>query len=341
MRGIHSNPRLALRRTIVAGTLLFIVLVACDDPVGQSYLTPTLATIWPNEDGRFWTFDLVQRTWSEPGVPVYARPEDVPPITLDDVEAFLDVDRPGSNIVTEVGLYRLRFAGMAEIPGGRLVQNLFEEIAELVPGKPAREGTFEDALLARIARARPDLREKIAARFGGEIPSSTQSLEWPLILHGGAWEKTLWEIGTYGDLDDQLAWLYLDADLQPRTEFEFQLIPALADDVFLLCRILGRTTIDTRIGRLRGALECLYVVDYGVAPYFDGEVAGYFRLVDYGVVTYVPDVGPVRCLERRFEGPGTTPGDPVRRAGDTWLDIFETGFPVDGTAAPLPAVESR
>jgi hypothetical protein len=147
------------------------------------------------------------------------------------------------------------------------------------------------------------------------------------MLHGGAWERTPWEIGTYGDLDDQLAWLYLDANLQPRAEFEFQLIPSLADDVFLLCRILGRRTIETQIGRLRGALDCLYVVDYGVAVVFDQEPVGYFRLVDYGIVTYVPDVGPVQCLERRFEVPGTLPSDPIRRAGDTWLDIIDTGLP--------------
>jgi hypothetical protein len=329
MRAILSNPNVALRRAIVASALTVIVFVACDDPTGQGYLTPTLETIWPNDDGRYWAFDIVDRTWDESGVPVYAAPEEVPPVTLDDIEDFLEgFIAPGPNLVIDEGTYTLRFVGETPIPGGRLVQNLREELAGPRPEKPVHVGTFEDALLARLARARPDLREKIAARLGGrEIPSSTLQLEAALILHGGAWEKTLSGIGTYGDLDDQFSWLYLDATLLPRSEFHFQLVPSLADDVYLHCRILQRTTINTRIGRLRGALECLYVVDYGVAPIFDQETPGYFRLIDYGIVTYAPFVGPVQCLERRFEAPGTPIGSLERRAGDTWLDIFGTGLP--------------
>jgi hypothetical protein len=159
-------------------------------------------------------------------------------------------------------------------------------------------------------------------------------LDPPLMLHGGAWEKSLSKIGTYGDLDDQLAWLYLDANLTPRSEFEFQLVPSLADDVFLLCRILRRTAIDTQIGRLNYAIECLYVVDYGVVGLVsdDGEPLGYFRPVDYAIVTYAPNVGPVRCLERRFEWPAG-PDPLARRAGDTWLDLVGTGLPVPSTSA--------
>ena len=338
MRRIHPNPRMPWRRMFVASALLFTVFVACDDPTGQGGLTATIENIWPNEDGRYWTYELVQRTWDEPGVAVYDTPEEVPPITLDDIEDFLPYDSPGPNLAIDEGTYTLQFTGWASIPGGRLVQNLREVLGGPRLEQRVPSGTFEEALLARLARARPDLREKIAARLGGsDVLASATQLQAPLMLHGGAWEKTHWDIGTYGDLDDQLAWLYLDANLSPRSEFEFQLVPSLADDVFLLCRILRRTTIDTQVGRLHYAIECLYVVDYGVAQVFDQQGVGYFRLVDYGIVTYAPDLGPVQCLERRFEGPGTLPGDPLRRAGDTWLDLLETGLPV----AARSAMEAR
>jgi hypothetical protein len=146
---------------------------------------------------------------------------------------------------------------------------------------------------------RPDLRPRIAPYLDPE-PTVTGEILRPLILHGGAWEKTADWIGTYGELDRLLAWKYLTNDLRKGHEFEHQLVPSLASTVYLRARVLGTTTLETPAGRYTNAIEVFYVIDYGWSTATDesGNLLGYSRSVGYGSIHYAPGVGPIQSYER-------------------------------------------
>jgi hypothetical protein len=322
----------------LAGTLAVVLLAACgDDSTGPGSPALTLENAWPNQDGSSWTYSLVQRTWSEAPLPVYDTPEEVPPITLDQAESLLTEAATGDSIVMETANYSLQFDGMLPIVSGRLVQNLRETISfpTGTPGTETSDATFESAFLARLAQARPDLEGRIRARLPMESGgSAVLQLTAPMLLHGGAWEKSTTAIGTYNTIDSLLAWKYLGTEISVHSEFKFPLVPSLADDVFLLCRILRSTSVTTAAGRFQGALDCLYLVDYGVSTSVDedGMPLGSWRYFEYGTVTYVPDVGPVACLQRRPEFPSAGLPDSWHRiAGDTRLDLEGISSPSSPT----------
>lgn len=327
MSSRHVTMNALLR---LAGTVTVVLLVACgDEGTGPGLPRLTLENAWPNTDGSSWTYSLVQRTWSEAPLPIYDTPEEVPPITLDQAESLLTEAATGDSITTETARYFLQFDGMRAIPSGRMVQNLRETISPptLAHRSAASGDVLESAFLARLARVRPDLEGRIRARRPVESgASAVLQPNAPLLLHGGAWEKSATAIGTYGDVDSLLGWKFLGAEPSVRSEFKFQLVPYIADDVFLLCRILRSTSVETAAGRFLGAVECLYLVDYGVSEAVgsEGIPLWSFRYFEYGTVTYVPDVGPVACLERRPEFPSRILQDVGPRiAGDTRLDLEE------------------
>ena len=142
-------------------------------------------------------------------------------------------------------------------------------------------------------------------------PAAVAAVRSPNFLFGYAWEKTDEYIGSYGDLNTELAWKYLVADLGPGSSFTMQLVPDLADDVFLHAVVLGRHPSSGDDREFRRPLQVLYLVDFGVASATDvyGNVTGYYRVYSYGTVTYVPGVGPVASYERAFVSPGL-PLDP-------------------------------
>jgi len=149
----------------------------------------------------------------------------------------------------------------------------------------------------------------------------------PLLIHGGAWEKTDDWIATYGVLNTEPAWKFLTSDLAVGTEFTHQLIPDLANDVFLHARIESHVTIDTELGTYEKAVDCLYIIDYGISAVSTspgGPTSGYMRTYEYGRVVYAPTLGPVYSYERKFMSAGT----PVTKgSGD--LEMFIIGH---GTA---------
>jgi hypothetical protein len=143
---------------------------------------------------------------------------------------------------------------------------------------------------------RPDLG---AMPSGGAIT--------PQFLFGYIWELTDDHIGTYGDLDLELAWKFLESNIDPGHEFTHQLVPALTDDVFLLVRMLPRATVMTPNGTFGKCVRGLYVVDYGVLAMLDGpeHVMGYYRPFDYGVISYAGGYGPVAEYERQLGSVGS------------------------------------
>ena len=158
------------------------------------------------------------------------------------------------------------------------------------------------------------------------------SVDPPLYLFGYAWEKTREYIGSYGDLNTNLSWKYLEADLDPGHEFTIQLVPDLADDVFLHVRVLRERTATSPLGDHPRSIDVLYEVDYGIseATDVDGNPIGYWHAYDYGMITYAPKVGPVASYERSLISVGE-PLDPGYRELTAELTAV-----VPGGNGPLP-----
>jgi hypothetical protein len=272
-----------------------------------------LDALWPNEDGRRWEYRYAGAACEPPTPTAYADPARVPPVPGLDVLLRLLGSRRGAALEPPAGCetlaapYAMQFKGMTTTESGVTAQNLEEQ---MMLGGLAREpeaaGGWEARFLAHLARARPDL----APRLGLAPRPARQIGLWfylPLFLHGGAWEKTADYIGTYGVLDQRLAWKFLDADVSPGSSFVYQLIPSLADDVFLHGWVVPRSRA-LRLKAYPRALQVVYVVDLGVSEVVDhvGTLLGYFRPIDYGTVVYAPGVGPVLCSER-FYAPSDDP----------------------------------
>jgi hypothetical protein len=253
----------------------------------------TLEAIWPNDDGRGWDYKYTWRTWDDT-CEAYATADEVPPApSLDYIENLLGNHPIGGDVTTRVGSYKMRFDGDSTTQSGATAQALrdtayFPDIAR--------------ALAAGTHTTRAFLESYIAQRAAltGSAPSASIAevvlTPTPLLIHGGAWEKTEAYIGTYGDVDTLLAWKFLEADLCPGNEFEFQ--TAIAG-VRVQCRMLGKTSVHTEMGTFENGLDCLYLIDLGVMGYgTGGPYTGYKRHITYGHVVYVPDVGPVYSYER-------------------------------------------
>ena len=282
-----------------------------------------LDEMWPHENGYNWSYDYTfKQAQYYCVIHIYPDIEEIPDFpTFEEIEARLDDDQfPGDHWIFR-GTYELLFDGMIRTESGAEGQNLVPTASFPEYNHPieAGEEDMSRSFLERLVLYRPDLREKIISMgYLGEDeipetilhkvagPSLVPDIEYlpyspiPLFLHGGAWEITEDHIGLYGDIDRLLAWKFLERDLSVGHEFKHQLVPSLADDVFLHCKILQRRIAGTATGIFDNALVCLYAIDYGIAvvhtlnPLDDD----YYRIFDYGTVTYVPGIGPVECCER-------------------------------------------
>lgn len=302
-------------RSEAASDGLRLAVLAPGQPGGPP---ASLRNVWPNEDGRAWTYRLDQLAWDPVPPPVFATKQEVPPVTLDLVAALLGNHPPGPNPVSEAAGYRMQFLGTKTTQSGAVGQNLQTEILDvaMTSASPARLEQGGAPFWRSLARARPDLAPRIAARWPDPVrlTSSTGAMDVdpPLFLFGYAWEKTREYIGSYGDLNTLLAWKYLEADLEPGHEFTIQLVPDLADDVFLHVRVLSERTAATVLGDHPHSIDVLYLVDYGVSEQTDpdGNVTGYSHPFDYGTITYAPRVGPIATYERNlvYSGEPLHPG---------------------------------
>jgi len=274
-----------------------------NDSPGVSFILPTIDNIWPNEDQMRWSYAY---TWDEDlfwSMVTYPDSNDVPPLPdWRKISDLLGTPLVGDSVVSAHGTYRMVFNGLATAGGGVTAQNLEESFEFNGSGAAptVAMGSAEAEFLRRLHIARPDLADKLPTALLAEEPGQSITARDPLLIHGGVWEKTSEWIGTYGDLDDLLAWKFLTDRLRPGTEFTHQLIPSLADDVYLHCRIVRELTVETKEGDFKKAIECLYLVDFGVSQTFNpgGAAEGYARPIIYGSVIYAPTLGPVYCHER-------------------------------------------
>lgn len=317
--------------------LALLTLPGCSDrdPVAPSTSGATLRTVWPNEDGRSWAYQVVERTFADGGgLTTYPSPAAVPPApSMTQVAALLDTLPTGGVSRSDSASFGLRFSGLITTQSGVTRQNLVETLISPAAADAARGPLGGPAaFLAQLYRARPDLRPLLRARFSSVSQlADTAHTYASSFLHGYAWEKTTRWIGTYGDVDTLLAWKFLTSALAPGSEFTHQLVPSLASDVFLRGRILDRQTVHTPAGTFERAVVCAYLIDFGVAEWTDeeGNPLGYQRTYGYGSVAYVDRLGPVACYERRL----LTAGVQSRGRGDVTLRL--TGY---GSG---PVAESR
>ena len=297
---------------VLISPLLLAGMCEDDSPTGTGTPVPdpTLDNLWPNADSASWTYALHERIWGdfETNVILYDTPEEVPPApSLAEVECLLEHHPHGFVQSEDEGSYTLQFDGEITLGSGATVQNLVET-TEWATKADAPRGPAGDALRRRILTVRPDLRERAAQlglRAAAGEPGLRDDIE-PLLLHGYAWEKTSEYIGTYNVAAELLAWKFLESDLAIGHEFTHQLLPDLDDDIWLHARIIAQGTIVTPAGRFRKAVTCFYYIDYGVAGLTgDGpDILGYMRMLDYGTVSFAPEIGPVRSYERKFVSVG-------------------------------------
>ena len=271
----------------------------------------TLENIWPHADSLSWTYRITQRTQIELETPVrtYSMEDSCPPVpAMVELQARMASHAFGGSFTVSSGTYRLRFSGQGRTQTGVLGQNLTHELTpDTVAFASPRGAGFHSSFWSQLRVARPDLRPALRAR-GAE----TEGPDTPLFLHGGIWEKNQEAIVGYGDLDSLANWIYLKKDLAPGAQFTHQLIPGLADDVYLHGLVLPTRMVDLGGGRTVSALGCLYMVDFGVGMLTDegGQELGYFRMFSYGTIYYATDLGPVLSEERGDVETGSvwTPG---------------------------------
>ena len=266
---------------------ILVVVAGCDDDsdcvncpprgVGPTP-NPTLENIWPNDNGMRWVYDHTAAHWNA-DVTYYPTEDAVPMHSLPhwyEVFEYLETNVPPQATQTTTGTMTLQFDGLTTTQSGVTAQNL---VAEVVTNP--RPG--------RVAPDRDWRRDR-----------SPLVNEGPLVLHGGAWVKSASGIVTYGDIGQEPTWKFLESDLSVGSTFTLQLVPQFKDDAFLHGVVFRQVNVETEVGTFQKALDCLYIIDWGITRVIDlqGQTVGYLRVIDLGRVIYAPRVGPVYCYER-------------------------------------------
>ena len=225
---------------------------------------PSLESLWPSTDGLRWEYQLT----------------------------VVDLVSPDRNFTVPAWL---QLSGTVETSGGTaqvlLGNHDVPPKAGAVPALPP--------IVRAVWRARPDLRARIVAFYGADRVAATSSW-WPLLLHDGYFMKSATSIQMWQPDWDHPTWTYLRDDLSVGAAFTHQLVPELADNVFLYGTVEANdATVATLAGTFEHAVRMGYRIDYGWSTGIDenGTWLGRFRSETLGHVHYVPGVGPVESLE--------------------------------------------
>ena len=236
-------------------------------PFHAAIAAPSLDELWPNADGTRWIF------------------------RVENVESF----SPEQNFVAEGSM---EFQGETMTPGG--MAQVLRASHSHTPAKASVDASTLPALspiLAQVWRARPDLRPALAA-LGLRLADAP--IWYPLLLHGGYFMKGALNIQMWTSEYSHPTWTYLTNDLASGAEFTQQLVPELADNVFLHGTVEATDEdIEAVAGTFQHAVRMGYRVDYGLSPLVDpsGNEVGLARAETRGHVHFVPGVGPVEMLE--------------------------------------------
>ncbi len=255
---------------------LLVVLVSCgsdEDPVQPPFsFSPDLESLWPHANGNSWTFDVTSVICPEDGLVFYDNREDVP---------------PNSSF---------------EILYSRLQGGFSCEEGDWGTGTLLMEFDGEVAVAPEI----------IAQNLKSEIQYDQCCASAPLALFPRQWRMSEDMIVAYSDgkAFPDTNWTYLTSDLHPGAEFSQVLQFNFDIDFILQGRIWRHLQYDLPDGSKANAVECFYLLDYGIQNLTDenGELVGYVRFNRYGVIIYAENVGPVYCHE---QSGWTRSGDPA------------------------------
>jgi len=274
-----------------AAPLLFAALCAA-----PAVAQPTMAQLWPSDDGRSWIYD---------------QHYDGAPYDPDVVDNQL----------------RVFFDGTTTAAGGVATQYLRQELvsgpspARLLAGA-SRTISHPDPLMQAVWVARPDLRGRID-QLAAELPCPGTRPDggYALLLGGGfAWLRTATDASAWRcNLANTRAWQWLTSNLSIGSTFTLQLIPDLTSDVFLHGTVAAIEPSNVPAGTFQNCVRVDYVIDYGQSECVDeaGNPVGLYRSETRGYVRYAPNVGPVESSEQFFpsvEGVSCGPwavGEPV------------------------------
>lgn len=288
--------------------LLFLALLAAvfAFPAATSAGTYTMDQLWPNGNGRAWTYD--QR---------YQDLGPAPSVT--------------DNVV------RLIFEGPTIAPNGIAAQYLRHEQLSGPAAPAGLAGHIADPLLRNLWIARPDLRAAIESMpLGLPCPENAPPGIHAVLLNGEfAYRKSATEIAAWRcNLADTRSWQWLESDVTLFHVFEIQLVPDLANDVFLRGTVTAVEDIDVPAGFYPGSLRVNYSVDYGetICVDLDGNPTGTAHARTTGYVHFAPDEGPIQSFEEfipHFEVTGVCEpwavGQPLTR---TRLALMSPSVPV-------------
>jgi len=313
---------------LILALMLTLIVTGCSDNTCKPQICgpkPTLENIWPNDDQRFWEYDFTGRGWGGSIYDtLYDTEEEVPPVpSFDYVEDLLDNHPIGDDVNTQTGTYRMRFDGDSTSDYGVTAQALKDTV--YIAGLAISQDDSPVIRDVLLGGAMPNGRS-IQDLLAGSVPTVQYIPSYPLLIHGGIWEKNDDWIGTYCEIDTNLCWKFLEEDLLPGSEFTHQLIPALTDDAFMHCKVLDMANVQIGEQVYPNALECIYIIDYGAYQLTTsgGASLGWTRQYDYGTVVYAPEVGPVYSYERSLVEAGN---DESLGVGDKTLVLTDTGRP--------------
>lgn len=279
--------------------LAVLASTACDTGPNPGNVRITLENAWPNEDGNYWNFDTILAWEGYEGDG--ADWNGLPPFDelYEELQAAIAPDPTGMPEPVTVYTTSLWFDGEITTDSGVTGQNLTAR--SFLPDKA--EPATSRGLLARIAEMRPDLRPALEARYGALPADSAKDDPFevivPFFLGDGCWERTEDAIIGYGDLDPDPSWVYLHEPLTAGATVTHQLVPAIADDIWLHVHHMGRRVTVVDGVTYVDAREILSVVDLGEMILTDdqGNLVGMSHPYMTAVVTYVPTVGPVGTAE--------------------------------------------
>ncbi len=224
---------------------------------------PALDSLWPNADGMTFEYDF----------------------SYEDLQFGDAFAGPAS----------LALNGTIMTPGG---------LAQVLVGQHVSSGLKKagsppalPGLLAAVWRIRTDLRPVIEARFSS---LKTRSSWLPLFLHDGYFMKTPDTIEMWQDGWAHSTWTYLRGEPASGMSFTHQLVPELADDIFLHGTVTSTdASVVTANGTYTGAVRVDYLIDMGINAFTNesGDPVGMAHGEIQGHVYYVPDVGPVAMLQ--------------------------------------------
>jgi hypothetical protein len=188
--------------------------------------------------------------------------------------------------------------------------------------------THGSALAARLALARPETRVRLGADAGIGAGSG-------LVIHDAALVRIADdEIAAYRDAPAMRSWIYLLPDPMAGQTFHIQLIPDLADSVFLDGRVIGHADISTPAGSFTGTARVHYDIDYGWTDVLDplGQPIGRYRARTHGEMFWAGGVGPVLARET-FVPQDSVQGTPPSISIDsTFAELRLQSYALDPTS---------